>query len=413
MMRAGVGLALLGVTLLGCSAGHPAELDPIEEDAGFTPAPEDVGTPVDAPAPAKDVVAVDVPTSPPDDLGVAPVDVPPPPRDAGTAPDVGRPAGGGYCAPCTTNEDCATGGLCVRSPAGEMLCAVPCGPQNQCGAEQRCVGVQTNAGVIPQCVPTSGTCRGGGGFDAGTAPPRDAGSPPADLGPAPDAGPVAAFTPGTVRVTLGARRALRYVPQSYRAGGAGLVLLHGNGDTASNFLATSGMQPVADAQGFVIVLPEAIAGSAPMGVDWDAYTRPMTANGDMLLVRAARDHLVAGGVDARRVFLAGQSQGGYLAYHAAMAMSALFGAVNVTAAADPLPGLNLAGMATRRIPVDLLAGSGEFALANVQRTRDDLRARGFEVRYTELPGVGHCCPLSTRTGTAPSVAAWLLARPLP
>jgi len=401
-------LLLLACGGVGCSAGQPAELDPIDDDAGFTAPPVDAAKPVDEdrtlPSPEDTLTPRDVPEPS--------RDVPTAPTDAGTGFDAGAPpGGGGYCAPCNTNEDCATGGLCVRSPQGEMLCAVPCGPQGQCAVEQRCVGVQTNAGVFPQCVPTSGTCRGSTPVDASL--PRDVGTAPADLGPAPDVGPVAPFAPGTVRVSLGSRRALRYVPTSYRGGGSGLVLLHGNGDTASNFLATSGMQPVADAQGMVLLLPEAIAGSGPMGVDWDAYTRPLASNADLVLVRAARDHLVAGGVDARRVFLAGQSQGGYLAFHAAMALSELFGTVNVTAAADPLPGLNLAAMATRRIPVDLLTGSGEFALGNVQRTRDDLRGRGFEVRYTELAGVGHCCPLSTRTGTAPSVAAWLQARPLP
>lgn len=408
-MRGGVALAWLLAACASCSAGHPAELDPIDDDAGFVPVADDAGASADTFTAPDDVAAPDPLDRPPPapDRPVVPLDTGPP-ADAGNPP-----GGGGYCAPCATNEDCATGGLCVRSPQGEMLCAVPCSPQGACGAEQRCVGVQTNAGVIAQCVPQSGTCRSETPFDAGAPPPTDAATAPRDLGPAPDVGPVAPFSPGQRVVSLGARRTLLYVPTSYRAGGPGLVLLHGNGDTPSNFLATSGMMPVADAQGLVLSLPEAIRGSGPMGVDWDAYTRPLGSNPDLVLVRAARDHLVAGGVDARRVFLAGQSQGGYLAYHAAMAMSDFFGAVNVTAAGDPLPGLNLAGMATRRIPVDLLTGSGEFALANVQRTRDDLRARGFEVRYTELAGVGHCCPLSARHGTAPSVAAWLLARPLP
>lgn len=53
-------------------------------------------------------------------------------------------------------------------------------------------------------------------------------------------------------------------------------------------------------------------------------------------------------------------------------------------------------MATRHLPIDLLIGTGDYGIANAQRTRDDLRARGFEVRYTELPGVGHCCPLNGR-----------------
>jgi predicted esterase len=106
----------------------------------------------------------------------------------------------------------------------------------------------------------------------------------------------------------------------------------------------------------------------------------------------------------------GFSQGGYLAYHVAMTGSAVFGAASVIAAADPLPGANLSGLASRRIPMDLLIGSGDFGLGNAQRTRDALRAMSFEVRYTELPGVGHCCPLR---GRANEVWSWLSARPIP
>lgn len=396
-------LAACGLALLGACApvGQVDFTVPDDEDAGRARdvvIPRDEG--LDAP------VSVDIPLSPWDivaveDRGTSPI-------DASVAPEDAPRAGGGYCAPCATNDDCATGGLCVRSPMGEMLCAVPCGAGGACDADRRCVGVQTNAGVIPQCVPRSGTC-GGTTLDAGA--PADA-RPSVDLGPPADV-PTGALSPGQRVVRVGDRQVLLYVPARWRAGAAGLVALHGNGDTATNFLATSGLQGVADAEGVALALPFAIAGSGPMGVDWDAYTRPASANRDLRLVADSRALLVGGGVDPRRVFLAGQSQGGYLAFHAGMVFSGEFGAVNVTAAGDPMPGLGLAGMAARRIPVDLLTGSGDFALANIQRTRDDLRARGFDVRYTELPGVGHCCPLSVRTGQAPGVWAWLSARPLP
>jgi poly(3-hydroxybutyrate) depolymerase len=209
---------------------------------------------------------------------------------------------------------------------------------------------------------------------------------------------------------VGTRQAVLHVPVSFRAGAPGLVALHGNGDTASNFLLTSGLREAADAQGFALVMPVAIARSGPMGVDWDAYTTPASSNRDIALAFDARDVLVRGGADARRVHLLGYSQGGYLAYHTAMAGATRFGAVSVIAAADPLPGANLHRSATRQIPIDLLVGSGDFALTNVQRTRDVLRGVGFEVRYTELSGVGHCCPLRGRAG---EIWSWLSARSLP
>lgn len=407
-------LGLLAL-LLGCAAGGE-NLPLLDDDAGARKVddvewegtdasalpPADLGPAI----PAVDVPAVDAGRMTTDDSGITP------PRDAGdvvVAMDVPA-AGGGFCAPCATNDQCATGGLCVRSPAGEMLCGVPCGAGNACAADRRCVGVQTNAGVFAQCVPLSGTCRSVTPIDAGVA--IDRGTPSSDLGPPTDI-PGGSLSAGERVVTVGTRRVLLYIPTRWRGGGAGLVALHGNGDTASNFLRTSGLMAVADSEAVALALPMAIPGSAPMGVDWDAYTRPASSNGDLRLVQDTRALLVSGGVDARRVFLAGQSQGGYLAFYAGMTFSTLFGAVNVSAAGDPMPGLGLAGMAARRIPVDLLTGSGDFAIANIRSTRDDLRTRGFDVRYTELPGVGHCCPLSTRTDTAPAMWQWLSARPLP
>lgn len=394
-------LTLLGAGVTaGCASGGSIdEVIANDVDAGFTA--EDALSATDDTV----VQREDIATVPVVDTATPAVDVPPAREDVQPVP-IDVPRGGGFCAACETNTDCATGGLCVRSPAGERLCAVPCSASGTCGVNQRCVGVQTEAGTIAQCVPSSGTCHGAV-FDAGAVDV----SGPVDLGPPTDV-PAGALTPGQRVVQVGDRQVLVYVPSRWRAGGSGLVALHGNGDTAQNFLLTSGLQNIADTDGVALALPQAIPGSAPMGVDWDAYTRPASANRDLRLVSDTRALLISGGVNAHRVFLAGQSQGGYLAFYAAMVFSNDFGAVNVTAAGDPMPGLGLAGMASRHIPVDLLTGSGDFAIANIRNTRDDLQSRGFDVRYTELPGVGHCCPLSVRTGQAPRVWQWLSARPL-
>lgn len=204
--------------------------------------------------------------------------------------------------------------------------------------------------------------------------------------------------------TLGDRRALVYVPTSFAGGGPALVAIHGNGDSAENFLAI-GLRAAADANGFAVALP--IAGAGFMGVDWDAYN---PGNSDVLLVDAARAHLVAGGADPKHVFLLGYSQGGYLAFHAGMVYSDRFGAVHVAGATDPTPGRGLAAMAPRHIPVDMLIGSGDFAIDGARATRDELMGLGFEVRYTELPGVGHCCYVHERYA---DIWPWLAARPLP
>lgn len=245
-------------------------------------------------------------------------------------------------------------------------------------------------------------------MDAEPPPPP----PPDDAGP-PDAGPPpgpSTLAPGRTMQTVGSRQVLLYVPSSFAGGGPALIALHGNGDTASNFLATSDLQPLADAHGIALALPVAIPGSALMGTDWDAYTTPASANPDITLVASTITFLTDGGASPHAVYLLGYSQGGYLAFHAAMDLADRLGAVNVSSAADPLPGYGLARMAVRRIPVDLLIGDADFGIANARATRDELTSLGYDLRYTELPGVGHCCFHGER---AEDIWSWLSARPLP
>lgn len=383
---------------------------PVTPDAAPTPdasldAPVDVAidaaldTSVDArpdavtpDVPAPDVPPLDVPR-----VDVAPLDV---------AIDTPPPPFAFLCHSCTSNAECGFDGFCLTNTgSGERICGAPCGTGCPSGYNCRSINI-TGLGTIQQCVPNNGSCVGAPPIDAGIDAVTDAATDTAPV----DVPTGATLTPGTRAVSIGTRQAIVYVPASFRAGGAGLVALHGNGDTATNFLATSGLREVADAQGVALALPVALTGSGPMGVDWDAYTTPSTSNRDVALALGARDYLVAGGVSTRSTFLLGYSQGGYLAYHVAMAGSDRFGAVSVVSAGDPLPGAGLDRMASRHVPMSLLIGSGDFGLANAQRTRDSLRALGFEVRYTELPGVGHCCPLS---GRAASEWSWLAMRPLP
>ena len=68
-----------------------------------------------------------------------------------------------------------------------------------------------------------------------------------------------------------------------------------------------------------------------------------------------------------------------------------------------------AATAARQIPVDLLIGANDSLLGPARDTRDELMSLGFEVRYTELPGVGHCCYLSMHVE---SIWQWLSARSL-
>ncbi len=83
--------------------------------------------------------------------------------------------------------------------------------------------------------------------------------------------------------------------------------------------------------------------------------------------------------------------GGYLAYDAGMLESRYFAAIAVVAM-DISPGSDwIVDSATRKTPVAIYVGDRDplVSLERVRRTRDLLRARGFEVHYLELPGRDH------------------------
>jgi polyhydroxybutyrate depolymerase len=211
----------------------------------------------------------------------------------------------------------------------------------------------------------------------------------------------------TVRVADRDREIVLYVPSSWNEGGPAMVALHGNGDTAAAFLQWTGLDALADAEGIALALPAAIPGHAMGGTDWDAYS-PAASNIDLPLVTAARDLLTAGGAGAGRVYLLGFSQGGFLAYRAAMEQSTIFAAVHVASAGDPFGG-GTADEAARKIPVDLLVGANDSLVSVARATRDDLVRLAFDHRYTEIAGEGHCCPIMGRVGDA---WTWLSSRQL-
>jgi phospholipase/carboxylesterase len=96
-------------------------------------------------------------------------------------------------------------------------------------------------------------------------------------------------------------------------------------------------------------------------------------------------------IDPKRIFILGNSMGGYLAYDAAMFQSEYFAAVAVHAAAIDPEFDPILGKATRRIPIAIFIGDRDplVPLAPVRRTRDLLRQAGFPVEYEEIAGHDH------------------------
>lgn len=91
--------------------------------------------------------------------------VPAPAPDASTPPpppatDGGAPPGSVavLCAPCTANDECKGGGLCILrggEDAGTSgFCGSPCNSGADCPASFTC----TEIGQTKQCVPTDGIC---------------------------------------------------------------------------------------------------------------------------------------------------------------------------------------------------------------------------------------------------------------
>ena len=96
-------------------------------------------------------------------------------------------------------------------------------------------------------------------------------------------------------------------------------------------------------------------------------------------------------LDRSRIYVFGNSMGGYLAYDAAMLASRFFAAVAVHAM-DIAPAYDrIVDSAARRTPVAMYIGDRDplVSVARVRRTRDLLQGRGFPVRYLELPGHDH------------------------
>jgi predicted esterase len=222
--------------------------------------------------------------------------------------------------------------------------------------------------------------------------------------------------PGTttlsVTVAGSERQYVLHVPPGFSGPGPLLVALHGNGDSAANFLATSDLGGASDRHGFLLALPQGVRSDTLAGpADWDAYARPASSNQDFLFIQAVLADIEAtGGVDSRRRFLLGYSQGGYMAFFTSMNAAETFGAVHVHSAANPMPGAGLVEGAGRLIPVDILIGTDDWAISQARSTRSELEAAGHEVRYEEISGWGHVPFRSERVDT---IWSWLAARPLP
>jgi len=212
----------------------------------------------------------------------------------------------------------------------------------------------------------------------------------------------------TVNVDGTDRSYILHVPSGLSLPAPFVVALHGNGDTAANFLPYSQLGQASQSNGFLLAVPQAIPDSAPYNVDWDSYTEPASANKDYRLVEEIRAAWSLC-TDAARIYVLGYSQGGFLAFYIGMKDADELGAIHVQSAANPMPGSGLITSAPRQIPVHLRIGDGDSLLDGARTTRDDLLAAGHTVDYAEIAGHGHCCYLASLN---PAIWAFFAAHPL-
>jgi len=96
-------------------------------------------------------------------------------------------------------------------------------------------------------------------------------------------------------------------------------------------------------------------------------------------------------IDPQRVYIFGNSMGGYLAYDAAMFDSQYFAALAVHAMRIADDYRWIVSRAQRKTPIAIYIGDHDqyFSVDSVRKTRDLLRQAGFPVRYVEFINHDH------------------------
>jgi polyhydroxybutyrate depolymerase len=148
------------------------------------------------------------------------------------------------------------------------------------------------------------------------------------------------LTRGTVTVG-GLKRTYRtYVPRGLARGAPLVVVMHGAGENGARMRIETGygFERLADDHGFAVVYPNAYEGY------WDICTvaEDVSANGlnvdDVGFLTGMVDKLVGEiGIDPSRVFAAGSSRGGFMAFRLALEAPSRFRAVAAVSANVPSP----------------------------------------------------------------------------
>lgn len=156
-----------------------------------------------------------------------------------------------------------------------------------------------------------------------------------------------------------------------------VMLLHGAGDRPANMMDT--WQHFAEKQKIVLLGPE---------LPLDPKFEDAAPSVFRCVVEDAKQVVH---IDAQRVYLFGNSMGGYLAFDGAMFQSQYFAAVAVHANRIAEEYVGIVSHAQRKTPIAIYIGDHDqfFSLESVRKTRDLLQKAGFPVHYVELDHHDH------------------------
>ena len=186
----------------------------------------------------------------------------------------------------------------------------------------------------------------------------------------------------TIRVDKRTRSYTVHTPPNTSTALPTVVLLHPYSAAGAGFLRYTDLSSVADAQGFAVVAPDTAAGI--LGT-WNSGGEGPQNIDDVAFLRAMIGALVTQGTsDPARIYLAGMSDGGFMAYRGGCELSDLVAAIAVVAATEtqldysdtppqstyscdithPVPVLHIHGLADTCVRFDGGVGTG---LDQVQR----------------------------------------------
>jgi poly(3-hydroxybutyrate) depolymerase len=163
-----------------------------------------------------------------------------------------------------------------------------------------------------------------------------------------------------------------YVPTAANGPLPVLLLLHGAGDRAENFI--HAWKSLAEKRHIVLIAPQ---------LPRDASLEPHIPRMLPCLVDDVRQQA---SLDAHRIYLFGYSMGGYLAYDGALLDSDYFAAAAIHAMGIADEYASIVQRATRKIPISISIGDRDQMVSRpqVRKTRDLLRKSGFHVEYKEI-----------------------------